>query len=147
MPLSLSLSFTLIVPLSLSHSLSSHLSQSQLSQLRYLSQPHSLNVVLRPSGSKWLPSPPLRRWVVVVLRPRGSKWLPSPPLCRWVVVVLRCALVSGLRSVCGFDVWVAGFGFGGFRRLGCWISGVRWRWWWWWVILAWVQFVIAESDL
>ena len=59
-----------------------------------------------------------------MLRPRGSKWLPSPPLRRWVVVVLRCALVSGLRSVCGFDVWVAGFGFGGFRHLGCWISGV-----------------------
>ena len=61
---------------------------------------------------------------MVVLRSRGSKWLPSPPLRRWVVVVLRCALVLGLRSVCGFDVWVAGFGFGGFRCLGCWISGV-----------------------
>ena len=33
-------------------------------------------------------------------------------------------LVSGLRSMCGLNVWVAGFGFGGFRRLGCWISGV-----------------------
>ena len=61
---------------------------------------------------------------MVVLRPRGSKWLPLPPLCHWVVVVLRCALVSGLRSECGFDVWVAGFGFGGFRHLGCWILGV-----------------------
>ena len=38
--------------------------------------------------------------------------------------MLQCALVSGLRSVCGFDVWVAGFGVGGFWRLGCWISGV-----------------------
>ena len=38
--------------------------------------------------------------------------------------MLRCALVSGLRSVCGFDVWVARFGFDGFRCLGCWISGV-----------------------
>ena len=37
--------------------------------------------------------------------------------------MLRCALVSGFRSVCGFDIWVARFGFGGFRRLGCWISG------------------------
>ena len=26
--------------------------------------------------------------------------------------------------MCGFDIWVAGFGFGGFRRLGCCISGV-----------------------
>ena len=26
--------------------------------------------------------------------------------------------------MCGFDVWVARFGFDGFRRLGCWISGV-----------------------
>ena len=26
--------------------------------------------------------------------------------------------------MCGFDVWVAGFGFRGFRHLGCWISGV-----------------------
>ena len=59
-----------------------------------------------------------------MLRPRGSKWLPSPPLRRWVVVVLQYALVSGLRSVCGFNVWVARFGFGGFRRLGCWILGV-----------------------
>ena len=38
--------------------------------------------------------------------------------------MLRCALVSGLRSVCGFDVWIVGFGFGGFRRLGCWIPRV-----------------------
>ena len=41
--------------------------------------------------------------------------------------MLWCALVSGLRSVCGFDVWIVGFGFGGFRRfrrLGYWISGV-----------------------
>ena len=38
--------------------------------------------------------------------------------------MLQCALVLGLRSVCGFDVWVAGFGVGGFWRLGCWISGV-----------------------
>ena len=38
--------------------------------------------------------------------------------------MLRCALVSGLRSVCGFNVWVAGFGFGGFRHSGCQISGV-----------------------
>ena len=67
---------------------------------------------------------PPQTHVIDCLRPRGSKWLPSPPLHRWVVVVLRCALVSGLRSVCGFDVWVVGFGFGGFWRLGCWISGV-----------------------
>ena len=26
--------------------------------------------------------------------------------------------------MCGFDVWVARFGFDGFRRLGCWISRV-----------------------
>ena len=58
------------------------------------------------------------------LRPHGSKWLPSPPLCPWIVVVLQCVLVSGLRSVCGFDVQVARFGFGGFRRLDCQISGV-----------------------
>ena len=26
--------------------------------------------------------------------------------------------------MCGFNIWKAGFRFGGFRRLGCWISGV-----------------------
>ena len=26
--------------------------------------------------------------------------------------------------MCGFDVWVAGFRFGGFQSLGCWISRV-----------------------
>ena len=26
--------------------------------------------------------------------------------------------------MCGFNIWIAGFRFGGFRRLGCWISGV-----------------------
>ena len=25
--------------------------------------------------------------------------------------------------MCGFNIWVARFGFSGFRRLGCWISG------------------------
>ena len=64
----LSLSFTLTVPLSLS--LSSHLSQSQLSQLRYLSQPHSLNVVLRLLGRGCAPA----SWIEVAFR--GS-WLCS----------------------------------------------------------------------
>ena len=41
------------------------------------------------------------------------------PLRCWVVVELRCALVSGLRSVCGSDIWVAGFGFGGSVICGC----------------------------
>ena len=45
----------------------------------------------------------------------------TPPLGQGLDL---CALVSGLRPVCGFKIWVAGFGFGGFRRLGCWISGV-----------------------
>ena len=26
--------------------------------------------------------------------------------------------------MCGFDIWVAKFGFGGFQHLGCRISGV-----------------------
>ena len=74
-----------------------------------------------------------------MLRPRGSKWLSvdhgcapaswiemasltsTPPLGRGLDL---CALVSGLRSVCGFEILVARFGFCGFRRLGCWISGV-----------------------
>ena len=56
-----------------------------------------------------------------MLRPRGSKWLPSPPLHRWVVVVLRCALISGLRSVCvGIEVEIGVW----FRRLSSWI----WVW-------------------
>ena len=29
-----------------------------------------------------------------------------------------CVLVSRLRSVCGFDVWVTKLGFGGFQHLG-----------------------------
>ena len=50
------------MPLSLIHShraslsLSFHLSQSQLSQLQYLSQPHSLNVVLQPLGRGCAPA-------------------------------------------------------------------------------------------
>ena len=75
---------------------------------------------------------------MVVLRPRGSKWLSvdrgcapaswiemasltfTPPLGRGLEL---CALVSGLRSVFGFEIWVAGVGYGRFRHLGCWISG------------------------
>ena len=51
-------------------------------------------------------------------------------------ISVQCGHAMGLRSVCGFSVWVAGLGFGGFWRLGCWILGVVWwRWWWWRVIL------------
>ena len=75
--------------------------------------PLSLSLLITPSFSSHLIS-------------QNSLKQTLSTLCfgHWVVVVLWCALVSGLRSVCGFDVWVARFGFDGFRHLGCWISGV-----------------------
>ena len=41
-----------------------------------------------------------------------------------LLVFQICVLGWVFVLECGFDVWVAGFGFGGFRHLGCCISGV-----------------------
>ena len=75
----------------------------KLSDPRHPKPPISLN---SHRNSTYQPSqPPITLDPPAVLAadrlwPRGSKWLPSPPFRRWVMVMLRCALVSGLRSVC-----------------------------------------------
>ena len=104
------------MPLSLSRSLSSHLFQSQLSQLRYLAQPHSLNVVLRPLGHSCAS-------VCAGIGVEIGVWFQR--LGSWIWVW-----------------WISAFGLLDFRGHGG-DGGGGGSFCWWWVVSAWVRFVIC----